>query len=113
MFYQNFRGGGIRFALFILLLSIQAQGILTAQAPVYRPRAKDFGLVVGILPAGPLDAITDVAGVAVGHTTIIRGENVQPVSRPFFLTPATCIGKRCRGLCSSATPSASLPVRPR
>lgn len=32
---------------------------------------------VGILPAGPLDAITDVAGVEVGHTTIIRGDAIR------------------------------------
>jgi len=42
-----------------------------------RPRASDLGLKVGILPAGPLDAITDVAGVEVGQTTIIRGDNVR------------------------------------
>jgi len=42
-----------------------------------RPRAIDLGLKVGVLPSGTLDAITDVAGVAVGHTTIIRGENVR------------------------------------
>jgi D-aminopeptidase len=35
------------------------------------------GLNVGILPSGPLDAITDVAGVEVGHTTIIRGDNIR------------------------------------
>lgn len=42
-----------------------------------RPRARDLGLKIGVLPAGPLDAITDVAGVAVGHTTIIRGDNIR------------------------------------
>jgi len=42
-----------------------------------RPRAREVGVVVGILPPGPLNAITDVAGVAVGHTTLIRGENVR------------------------------------
>ena len=42
-----------------------------------RPRASDIGLKVGILPTGPLNAITDVAGVEVGHTTIIRGANVR------------------------------------
>jgi D-aminopeptidase len=42
-----------------------------------RPRAREIGLVVGVLPAGPLNAITDVAGVQVGHTTIIRGDNVR------------------------------------
>jgi D-aminopeptidase len=39
-----------------------------------RPRARDIGLVIGALPAGPHNAITDVAGVRVGHTTLIRGE---------------------------------------
>jgi D-aminopeptidase len=34
-------------------------------------------LKVGILPAGPLNAITDVAGVEVGQTTIVRGDNVR------------------------------------
>src|SRR5688500_17300738 len=42
-----------------------------------RPRARDIGVKVGILPTGALNAITDVPGVAVGHTTIIRGDNVR------------------------------------
>lgn len=42
-----------------------------------RPRLHDLGVIIGTLPAGPLDAITDVAGVRVGHTTIVRGENVR------------------------------------
>ena len=42
-----------------------------------RPRARDLGVVVGILPTGPLNAITDVDGVAVGHVTLIRGEGVR------------------------------------
>jgi D-aminopeptidase len=42
-----------------------------------RPRAADLGLKVGILPAGPLDAITDVAGVTVGHKTIIEADDVR------------------------------------
>lgn len=42
-----------------------------------RPRAKDLGIRVGILPSGSLNAITDVAGVLVGHTTIIRGNNIR------------------------------------
>jgi D-aminopeptidase len=50
--------------------------VLAAVAPA-RPRARDIGLVVGTLPPGPLNAITDVAGVKVGHTSVIRGENVR------------------------------------
>jgi D-aminopeptidase len=39
-----------------------------------RPRARDLGLSVGSLPTGPENAITDVEGVRVGHTTLISGE---------------------------------------
>lgn len=42
-----------------------------------RPRAREAGVVVGILTPGPLNAITDVAGVVVGHTTLVRGDNVR------------------------------------
>ncbi|HEY8187345.1 MAG TPA: P1 family peptidase [Pyrinomonadaceae bacterium] len=42
-----------------------------------RPRARELGLKVGILSVGPLNAITDVRGVMVGHTTIIRGDNIR------------------------------------
>jgi D-aminopeptidase len=45
-------------------------GVVTAQAPQVRPRARDIGLKVGILPTGPLDAITDVGGVEVGQVTL-------------------------------------------
>jgi len=38
-----------------------------------RARARDLGIVPGMLPTGPANAITDVAGVTVGHTTIRRG----------------------------------------
>ena len=39
-----------------------------------RPRARDLGLLLGDLLPGPENAITDVAGVRVGHTTLYRGE---------------------------------------
>lgn len=42
-----------------------------------RPRIRDAGVKVGVLAPGPLNAITDVSGVLVGHTTIIRGDNVR------------------------------------
>ncbi len=38
-----------------------------------RPRARDLGVTPGVLQPGPQNAITDVAGVRVGHTTITRG----------------------------------------
>ena len=62
----------------ILLTAIM---LLTALAAVgqssSRPRVRDLGLKIGVLPTGELNAITDVAGVTVGHTTIVRGDNVR------------------------------------
>ncbi len=63
---------------FVLLLSacsaIGAATLLSAQA---RPRARDLGIAPGVLPPGALNAITDVAGVRVGHTTIVEGDSVR------------------------------------
>lgn len=42
-----------------------------------RPRARDIGITVGVLPTGPLNAITDVMGVAVGQVTVIEGDNIR------------------------------------
>jgi D-aminopeptidase len=39
-----------------------------------RPRLRDLGIAPGVLPTGPLNAITDVAGVRVGHTTVIHDD---------------------------------------
>jgi D-aminopeptidase len=58
-------------ALCLLAMPVAAP----AEAP--RPRIREAGIAVGILPPGPLNAITDVAGVAVGHRTIIEGKSVR------------------------------------
>lgn len=42
-----------------------------------RPRAREIGIVIGVLPSGPLNAITDVGGVRVGHRTIVEGESIR------------------------------------
>ena len=53
--------------LFILFsVSLQAQN-----------RSRDFGLKIGVLAPGKLNAITDVAGVKVGHTTLSEGSSVR------------------------------------
>lgn len=57
-----------------LVLLVLLADSLTAQA---RPRARDIGISVGSIPLGPLNAITDVAGVRVGHTTIARGDSIN------------------------------------
>ena len=45
--------------------------------PSTRQRARELGIKIGILPTGELNAITDVAGVLVGHTTLNRGDNIR------------------------------------
>ncbi len=60
-------------AFCIVLLAVT----LWEPASAQRPRARDLGLVVGVLSPGPLDAITDVAGVRVGHVTLARGDSVN------------------------------------
>jgi D-aminopeptidase len=42
-----------------------------------RPRARELGITPGVLPTGPLNAITDVEGVRVGHVTLVEGDNVR------------------------------------
>jgi D-aminopeptidase len=42
-----------------------------------RPRAREAGVIVGILQPGPLNSITDVSGVMVGHNTMARGDNIR------------------------------------
>ena len=61
-----------RAALFSLLLVTGA-----AQATNERPRPREAGITFGILPTGPLNAITDVAGVKVGQVTLIEGTNIR------------------------------------
>lgn len=67
--------------LLVLLLAttLAAQPFVASSIPQekHRPRAREAGISVGILPIGPLNAITDVDGVMVGHTTILRGENIR------------------------------------
>src|SRR5262245_50926162 len=65
----------------LLLASLPALALATftslAAGDPSRPRARDLGLGIGVLPPGPLDAITDVAGVRVGHATLVRGDSVR------------------------------------
>jgi D-aminopeptidase len=50
---------------------------LAAQTPAPRPRARDLGITIGVLPPGHLNAITDVAGVRVGQVTVAAGDSIN------------------------------------
>ncbi len=60
-----------------LALACLTAGHATAQSENNRPRARDIGLVVGIFDTGTLNSITDVNGVRVGHSTVIRGDDIR------------------------------------
>ena len=62
------------FVLLISALSAISAVILAGQT---KPRARDLGIAPGIFPPGALNAITDVEGVRVGHTTVIEGDRVR------------------------------------
>jgi L-aminopeptidase/D-esterase-like protein len=76
----------LRFALLLCALTEQ----LGAQM---RPRARDLGVPFDGTP-GPLDAITDVAGVTVGHSTIIRGQGKLVMGQGPVRTGVTAIFPR-------------------
>src|SRR5262249_163907 len=62
----------------LVILLLGASSMLPGQsADQRRPRARDLGIKVGVLAPGPLNSITDVAGVKVGQTTLINGDNVR------------------------------------
>ena len=57
-------------ALLVLLSAV-------SNSPAQRSRIRDWGVEIGIFKPGPNNAITDVKGVTVGHTTLIRGDSVR------------------------------------
>ncbi len=62
----------IRYASILLLMQVTGLQEVSGQT-----RARDLGITIGVLPAGKLNAITDVAGVKVGHTTLIEGNSIR------------------------------------
>lgn len=63
----------------VLSLTAALVALMTALSPsdAQRPRARELGIRPGIFNPGTHNAITDVAGVRVGHTTIVRGDSVR------------------------------------
>lgn len=60
----------------VLALSIMFAMSMHSQTLPDRPRARQAGVIVGSLPTGPLNAITDVAGVQVGQATLREGDAI-------------------------------------
>lgn len=67
-------------------------------------RLRDLGLSVGDLPPGPNNAITDVTGVRVGHTTLIDGDGPLVLGRGPVRTGVTVILPGTRSARSPSSP---------
>lgn len=63
--------------LFILAASLAAMAMTARADAGDRARAREAGVRIGILEPGPLNTITDVTGVTVGHVTIIEGQSIR------------------------------------
>ena len=70
------------------------------------PRARELGLVGPGLPVGPLNAITDVAGVLVGHATLIAGEGALRPGHGPVRTGVTVLRPHGGNLFREKTPAA-------
>ncbi|MEO5820535.1 MAG: P1 family peptidase [Vicinamibacteraceae bacterium] len=81
----------MRAHLALLAALLTLSGVLQAQ----KPRERDLKLPIGGT-AGPLDAITDVAGVEVGHTTLISGSGKLVVGQGPVRTGVTVVHPRGR-----------------
>jgi D-aminopeptidase len=75
-------------SLFMLVVAIVG---LTPAPPTSRMRARDLGITLGSMATGPLNAITDVGGVLVGHSTIVRGDGPLKVGEGPVRTGVTAV----------------------
>ena len=64
---------------FIVAMLIAVLPVSSLGQDSTRPRARDLGLAIGIFNTGEHNAITDVPGVHVGHTTVLEGSRVRTV----------------------------------
>ena len=74
---QPQRSPNTRKILVLVISAVSAFSAVALLSAQTRPRARDLGIAPGVYPPGPLDAITDVDGVRVGHTTIVEGDSVR------------------------------------
>ena len=82
------------FLFFAFLFLLQSSWCLFSQGQ----RARDYGIAIGVFDTGAFNAITDVAGVAVGHSTIIKGDSVR--------TGVTAILPHQKGMFQNKVPAA-------
>lgn len=61
----------------LVVLGVMTGTLVSALPAQERPRPREVGIRIGQLEPGPLNAITDVQGVLVGHETMIEGDSIR------------------------------------
>jgi D-aminopeptidase len=84
------RGGVPSRLIFVVCISIFCSLANAQQKSASRPRARDLGIPFDGTP-GPLNAITDVSGITVGHTTLISGEGKLQIGKGPVRTGVTAV----------------------
>jgi D-aminopeptidase len=83
----------LRYLVYFCAIALVAFPISAQEKATAKPRARDLGVPFDGTP-GPLNAITDVAGVTVGHTTLISGEGKLEVGKGPVRTGVTAVFPR-------------------
>jgi D-aminopeptidase len=83
----------LHFLVVVFVLMLLVSSCFAQENTAAKPRARDLGVPFDGTP-GPLNAITDVAGVTVGHTTLISGEGKLVVGQGPVRTGVTAIFPR-------------------
>jgi hypothetical protein len=78
-----------------------------------RLRAREFGVKLGSMEPGRLNAITDVEGVGVGHSTLLEGDSVRTGVTAIAPHPGTCSTRRWSPPSTSSTPTVNPQAYPR
>jgi len=86
------------YRLAALICSLACSPATTQGGEQIRPRLRDLGVEIGVYQPGPLNAITDVAGVRVGHRTLVEGDRIR--------TGVTAIAPHGGNLFQEKTPAA-------
>ncbi len=72
----------------------------------HRPRLRDLGIDIGVMPIGEHNAITDVPGVRVGHTTVSHGDGILRLGKGPARTGVTAIHPHEGSAFTSMVPAA-------
>src|SRR5258708_22982406 len=73
-----------------IIISFLGSTLHAQEKPVAKPRARDLGVPFDGTP-GPLNAITDIPGITVGHTTLISGEGKLQIGKGPVRTGVTAV----------------------